>query len=43
MLLIEKCQDCGHCKQHCPYQLDTPGLLKEMLKDYQAFYETHKN
>ena len=31
MLLIQKCQNCGHCKQHCPYQLDTPTILKEYV------------
>ncbi len=39
---IENCLDCGSCKAKCPYQLDTPRLLKEMLKDYDAFYEAHK-
>jgi uncharacterized protein len=42
MLLIEECKNCGQCKQHCPYQLDTPRLLKEMLKEYQIFYGTHQ-
>lgn len=41
MLLIKDCQDCGHCKEHCPYHLDTPVLLKEMLRDYEEFYEGH--
>lgn len=31
---IENCIDCGHCKVHCPYELDTPKLLKYMLEDY---------
>lgn len=35
---IEKCIDCGHCKSHCPYGLDTPALLKKMLADYEDFY-----
>ena len=35
---IEKCIDCGHCKSHCPYGLDTPALLKKMLADYDEFY-----
>jgi predicted aldo/keto reductase-like oxidoreductase len=38
---IEDCQDCGHCTAHCPYGLDTPALLRKMLTDYDAFYETH--
>ena len=42
MLLINDCQDCGQCKEHCPYHLDTPNLLREMLKDYEKFYDTNK-
>lgn len=34
---IDKCTGCGHCKAHCPYNLDTPALLKRMLKDYEEF------
>ena len=34
---IENCIECGHCRDHCPYELDTPVLLKRMLADYQAF------
>ena len=40
---IENCIECGHCKSHCPYGLNTPELLKEMLKDYREFKSTHKN
>jgi predicted aldo/keto reductase-like oxidoreductase len=36
--LINECIDCGHCKKHCPYELDTPQLLKNMLKAYEKFY-----
>jgi predicted aldo/keto reductase-like oxidoreductase len=28
------CIDCGLCKTHCPYELDTPSLLKQNLADY---------
>lgn len=35
---IDNCIDCGHCKDHCPYGLDTPALLKKMLADYEEFY-----
>ncbi len=35
MLNIENCKDCGHCKSKCPYELDTPTLLKQNLADYQ--------
>ena len=41
MMLIRDCQDCGHCKEHCPYHLDTPTLLREMLEDYEEFYKNH--
>lgn len=40
---ISECVDCGKCSIRCPYQLDTPKLLKYMLKDYNEFYEAHKN
>lgn len=40
---IENCIGCGHCKAHCPYGLDTPELLKVMLKDYDEFYAQHKD
>jgi predicted aldo/keto reductase-like oxidoreductase len=37
MKKIEDCISCNHCKEHCPYGLDTPELLKENWKDYQSF------
>jgi len=40
---INDCIGCRSCSARCPYQLDTPNLLKYMLKDYREFYETHKN
>jgi uncharacterized protein len=40
---INDCVECGRCSQRCPYQLDTPNLLKYMLKDYNEFYEAHKH
>ncbi|MDR1794490.1 MAG: aldo/keto reductase [Erysipelotrichaceae bacterium] len=36
--LMEKtkeCIECGVCKSHCPYGLDTPALLKKNYEDYQ--------
>lgn len=39
---IENCINCGSCREKCPYQLDTPALLKEMLADYEAFYQAHQ-
>ncbi len=35
MELIEQCLECGQCKAHCPYGLDTPNLLKKNLADYR--------
>jgi aryl-alcohol dehydrogenase-like predicted oxidoreductase len=34
MRLIDDCTGCGHCKQHCPYGLDTPALLKSQQQEY---------
>lgn len=38
---IENCTDCGHCRDNCPYGLDTPALLKRMLAEYEVFYQEH--
>ena len=40
---INNCLECGSCASKCPYQLNTPELLKYMLKDYNEFYAQHKN
>ncbi len=40
---IEDCIGCYSCASKCPYQLDTPKLLKHMLQDYREFYESHKD
>jgi predicted aldo/keto reductase-like oxidoreductase len=37
MKRIESCIHCNHCKNHCPYGLDTPKLLAENWKEYQNF------
>lgn len=42
MKLIENCLQCGQCKSKCPYELDTPALLKENLLDYQQLLEKRK-
>jgi len=34
---IEDCDECGNCREHCPYGLDTPNLLRQMLKTYREF------
>lgn len=38
---IENCIECGHCRNNCPYGLDTPALLKAMLRDYREFRTQH--
>ena len=35
MMQIEQCVDCGLCKTRCPYELDTPNLLRKNLADYK--------
>ena len=35
MALIEKCIGCRQCAKRCPYELDTPELLKKNLADYK--------
>jgi predicted aldo/keto reductase-like oxidoreductase len=37
MKRIDDCINCNHCKNHCPYGLDTPELLKRNWKDYKNF------
>ena len=39
---IENCVECRSCASKCPYGLDTPNLLKFMLRDWREFYEEHK-
>lgn len=35
MLNIENCRNCGHCQSKCPYELNTPALLRQNLEDYK--------
>ena len=35
MKKIEDCIGCGQCTQHCPYELNTPELLKKNYEDYK--------
>lgn len=35
MKQIENCINCGQCKSKCPYELDTPKLLKTNYEDYK--------
>ena len=37
MRKINDCINCGACKSRCPYGIDTPELLRYMLKDYEEF------
>jgi predicted aldo/keto reductase-like oxidoreductase len=37
MALIDQCQSCGHCREHCPYELDPPKMLRKMYDDYKSF------
>lgn len=43
MELIEQCRNCGQCKERCPYGLNTPGILRQMLDDYREFYRRHRS
>ncbi len=38
---IADCTECGQCKERCPYDLDTPNLLKRQLVEYREFYAKH--
>lgn len=35
MKKIEGCLECGGCRKKCPYELDTPNLLKKNYEDYK--------
>ncbi len=35
MKQIEECIECGQCKRKCPYELNTPELLKKNYEDYK--------
>jgi uncharacterized protein len=37
MKKIDDCTHCDHCKDNCPYGLDTPKLLEENWADYKNF------
>ena len=39
---ITKCIDCGQCKKRCPYDLDTPALLRENLEGYLKIVEENQ-
>ena len=35
MKLIEDCLNCGKCMKKCPYELNTPELLRKNYEDYK--------
>ncbi len=35
MAKIDSCLSCGQCGSRCPYELDTPALLRRNLEDYR--------
>ena len=35
MKKIENCLNCKACTKRCPYELDTPALLRKNYEDYQ--------
>ncbi len=37
---INDCLNCGKCKKNCPYELDTPALLKKNYAFYKEFLKT---
>lgn len=39
MMNIKNCISCGACSSKCPYNLDTPTLLKHNLEDYLGIIE----
>lgn len=38
---IQDCIDCGQCRRACPYELDTPQLLREEYNRYWDFAQQH--
>jgi aryl-alcohol dehydrogenase-like predicted oxidoreductase len=37
MKMIDDCTNCGACRDKCPYNLDTPSLLRKNYADYKTF------
>ncbi|MBR5780504.1 MAG: 4Fe-4S dicluster domain-containing protein [Bacteroidales bacterium] len=37
MKRIEFCLHCNLCKSRCPYELDTPNLLKRNYEEFKTF------
>lgn len=40
METIENCTNCGQCRASCPYELDTPRLLKNQLVKYRELVKS---
>ena len=38
---IQDCIDCGQCRKACPYEIDTPQLLREEYRRYWDFAAQH--
>ena len=43
MSKINNCTNCGACIKRCPYDLDTPQLLKTMYRDYIEQLNSNKD
>ncbi len=41
MSRINQCTECRVCQGRCPYNLDAPRLLRQMLQDYEQFVAAH--
>ncbi|MCL2478520.1 MAG: aldo/keto reductase [Treponema sp.] len=41
MKRVDDCQNCGQCSKHCPYNLDTPELLRREYKYYRNYLTEH--
>jgi aryl-alcohol dehydrogenase-like predicted oxidoreductase len=41
MELVNNCTDCGVCKTHCPYGIDTPKLLRQEYKWYKEYLQNN--
>ncbi len=41
MSRIEDCTGCNACLSRCPYNLDTPALLRSMYEDYKTFRKSY--
>jgi aryl-alcohol dehydrogenase-like predicted oxidoreductase len=42
MRKVNNCTNCNHCVMHCPYELDTPTIIKENLRFFEDFIKGEK-